>query len=115
MAKAQSEETVTVVSYNRPLTRNAAKDLKPYGIVKETKVNDYGRWTVVEVENKPDDKVLEKHELRAEIEPECVYETDHGETVEIFEDSVEVDGMVQGLTPDEAINHAESNEWEKVN
>lgn len=108
------DETVTVVSYNRPLTRAARKALDAFGIVSEDAVNDFGRWTVVELNERPSDDVLDQHELRVEREPESVFKTDNGERVEIFEDGVEVDGLEQTMAPSEAVEHAEENGWERL-
>lgn len=111
-----SEDTVTVVSYNRPLTRGATRALDDYGIISEDSVNEHGRWTVVELETEPPEGVLDKHELRVEREPDAVYATDSGERVEIYTDAgeVTVNGMEQTISPTDAREHAEAEGWERV-
>lgn len=109
-------ETVTVVSYNRPLTRGARRALDEFGIVSEDSVNEYNRWTVVQLETEPPSEVLEKHELRIEREPDTVYETDMGERVEIYTDpgEVTVGGADQTISPEDAKEHAEREGWERI-
>lgn len=116
-ARASHDDgTTTVVSYNRPLTRGAHRELQEYGMVSEGSVNDYGRWSVVELEREPPADLLDRHELRIEREPDARFRTDHGEIVEVFDDAgmVVVDGVEQTISPDTAIEHAESQGWERV-
>lgn len=101
-----------VVSYNRPLTREARRDLAEFGIVQETPVNELGRWTVVDLEEEPDPEILARHELRIERDPEIVYIGEGGERVEIYTDSVFVDGQSVAITPQAAREHAEAEGWE---
>jgi hypothetical protein len=109
-------DTITVVSYNRPLTRSARRDLKEYGIRSEDAVNDYGRWTVVELDREPPEDVLDRHELRLEREPDAVYATDSGERVEIFTEAgeVTVNGMEQSISPEDAREHADREGWGRI-
>lgn len=113
---SSTDDSVTVVSYNRPLTHGAAKALREYGILEERSVNDYGRWTVVELEREPPEEVLRQHELRVEREPDAVFLTDTGERVEIYRDAdlVTVAGEEQIIGPEGAVQHAETNDWEKI-
>lgn len=109
-------EPVTVVSYNRPLTRGAKADLKEYGIITEDAVQEPGRWTVVELETEPAADVLDRHELRVEREPDAVFLTHSGERVEIYDSAgtVTVDGYEQEISPEDAREHAEKVEWDAV-
>lgn len=110
-----SGETLTVVSYNRPLTRSARKDLKKFGIVEIESINEFGHWTEIELEERPPDDILDRHELKLDREPDRIFETENGEVVEIYDDQVLVDGYEQNIPPDEAIEYAESNGWEQKN
>ena len=109
-----TDDTTTVVSYNRPLTRGAEAALKPYGIVEKESPREYNRWTVVELERRPERDVLEGYELRIEEAPDRVFESDHGETVEVYPDRVVVDGIENGISPTEAVVYAEEHGWEEV-
>lgn len=111
---SEDGEPVTVVSYNRPLTRGARKALKPSGIISEDAVNDFGRWTVVELETEPPEDVLDRHELRVEREPDAVFATDSGERVEVYPDVVEVNGMEQTISPEDAMDHADAHGWDRL-
>lgn len=110
------DETVTVVSYNRPLTRGAYRALDEYGIVEEQDPGEYNRHTVVELETEPPADVLDKWELRVEREPDAVFQTDHGERVEVYDDAgeVRVDGGEQSISPEDARDHAANQGWERV-
>ena len=116
MNETETGETVTVVSYNRPLTRSARRALDEYGIIREEQTNEHGHWTEVDLETEPPEDVLDRHELRVEREPDAVFRTDHGERVEIFDgaDLVTVDGMEQGISPEDAREHAEQNGWDLI-
>ena len=103
-----------LTSYNRPLTRDARKDLKEYGIEAEHSVNQHGRWTVVEVKELPPKELLDKHELRHKVNPEYVFETDMGDQVLIYESEVIVDGVETTMPPEEAVEHARKEGWEQV-
>lgn len=105
---------VTLISYNRPLTRSARRDLADYGIISEDAVNDFGHWTEVEVEEEPPADLLARHELRVDRDPDVIYRTDTGSEVLIYTDSVIVDGTENTISPEEAKEHAEANGWEKV-
>lgn len=112
---AAEEETVTLVSYNRPLTRSARRALEEYGIEATEHPDEANRWSVVDVDERPPDDVLEQHELRIERgEPNRRYESDHGEAVEIYDDIVLVDGRENPIDPSEAIDRAEELDWERV-
>lgn len=102
-----------LVSYNRPLTRSARRALKPYGIESVEDPNEFNRWTVVTVSEEPPEEILERHELRVERDPERVYATHNGERVEVYQDSVTVDGREVSMDPEGAIEHAESEGWER--
>jgi hypothetical protein len=109
----------TLISYNRPLTRDARRDLQDYGIVDERSVGNWNHWTEVDVEECPPEELLEKHELRLEdptggADPEKVYETHQDERVEIYPDAVFLDGEEQSIDSDEAAELAERNGWEAV-
>lgn len=105
--------TTTLYSYNRPLTRAARRALEPYEIVDERSINEYGRWTEVDVKEEPPAEVLEDHELAVDREPVDVFEADGGEVVAIFDDVVEIDGRETTMKPDEARRHAESEGWQR--
>lgn len=114
MSERAGEDSVTVVSYNRPLTRGASRALDEFGIISEDAVNRHGRWTVVELETEPTEDVLDRHELRVERDPDAVYATDSGERVEIFADGVEVNGLEQSISPEDAHEHADRAGWERL-
>lgn len=109
-------DAVTLVSYNRPLTRAARRALSEYGIIDSHDPNEHGRWTVVEVKTEPPVEVLDQHELRIERDddPDVVYETPHDEHVEIYADRVVSDGREIPIDPDEAKSRAESYDWTRV-
>lgn len=113
MTEPETGDTVTVVSYNRPLTRGARRALDEYGVISERSVNEHGHWTEVDLETEPPEDLLDRHELRVEREPDAVYATDSGERVEIFDgaDLVTVNGMEQSISPEDAREHAEANGW----
>jgi len=105
---------VTVVSYNRPLTRAALRALGSYGIVEERAPQEHGRWTEVDLAEEPPSDILEKHELSRDRDPRRVYESPGGERVEIYDDEVTVGGRVIDKAPSDAIDHAEEHDWEML-
>jgi len=105
---------VTLVSYNRPLTHAARKALQEYGVESVTNPDELGRWSVIDVAETPPDEVLERHELQVDRDPEAVFKTSTGSKVVVYSDEVAVDGMEQTISPDDAIAHAESEGWKRV-
>jgi len=103
-------DTTTIVSRYHPLTRGARRALQEYGIVSEETVREAGLQTVVEVESRPPEDVLDEHDLTVDEDPDDVYLADNGDRVEIYDGrgSVFVDGVEAGISPDEAREHAES-------
>jgi len=115
-----TEHTWTVISSNRPLTREARRALKDYSIVDERHPDELNRRSEVDVDERPPDDLLDKHELYLEDptggqDPAAVFESPGGEHVEIYEDAVFTDGAeTTTITPDEAQNIAETNGWERI-
>ena len=116
---AQSSSVRTVISYNRPLTRTARRALTDYGIVEERSINEYGHWTEVDVDERPPDELLDKHELKladptAGKELEVVYETPSGDRIEVYDDVVYRDGRECAAGPEKVKTVAEERGWEVV-
>lgn len=111
--------TWTAISYNRPLTRQARRALTDCEILEERHPQEPNRWSEVDVDERPPDELLRKHELRLEDptagkEPTAVYKTPDGKRVEVFDDAVFTNGSESTASPEEARNVAEQSGWEKV-
>lgn len=112
-----TDNEYVIRSPNRPLTRNAKKALKPYGIVEELDSTDnMGRNNGVRVEELPPESVLSEHELVVEQDPVVVFETPTGSTAHVYvdPDSVIADGTETTMSPEDAVEHALENEWDVV-
>lgn len=114
-----SEDGVTLISYNRPLTHSARKALSEFTIVDERDVSELGHWTEIDVKTCPPDELLEKHELKRDDptggeDPEVVYKSPDGKRIEIYEDKVFEGDREANIGPEKAKASAEEADWEKV-
>lgn len=107
-------ETTTIVSPNRPLTRNARDALKPYGIRSRDDPQEPGRQTVVELERRPPTSLREQHELTVDEPPVAAFDTGQ-ETVRIFPDRVLAGAVEASLDPADALEQAEQrDDWDQT-
>jgi len=109
----------TAISHNRPLTRQARQALSEYEILEERHPNEINQWSEVDVDERPPDELLEKHELHLDDptggkEPEAVYNSPGGKRIEVFDNIVYADGTKSSVSPEEAQNVAQENGWEQV-
>lgn len=108
------EETTTVISPNRPLTRGARDALKEFEILDESSPREAGRQTEVELKNRPPRHILDEHELVIDELPVTAFDTGH-HLIRIYPDRVLTDGIEANLAPDEALTQArENDDWEEL-
>jgi hypothetical protein len=103
---------IEIRSPNRPLPRSAKK-----AILKETEIKTelsppkgYSRrMDGVIVADYPSESTMEKYELSVVCDPDIVYESDHGETINIYTDidTVIMDGQENDRPIEEVIKMAE--------
>ncbi|RLM94397.1 hypothetical protein [Haloarcula sp. Atlit-7R] len=116
---SDTEHTWTVISYNRPLTRQSRRALSDCEILEIRHPRELNRWSEVDVDERPAEELLKEHELRLEDptggeEPNVVYDSPDGTRVEVYDELVYTNGSKSSISPEKAQDVAERNGWEKV-
>lgn len=110
----QNTTGVEIRSPNRPMTRQAIKDIKTHCTVKKKLDPIKGmRMDGVLVDKHPPDDLLEKHELYVVRDPDITYEVANDKTVSIYTNPEQVadsNGEITTMTVQEAIKHAEESD-----
>jgi len=103
---------IEIRSPNRPLPRSARKAITEETEIKSELSPPEGysqRMDGVIVADYPSESTMEKYELSVVCDPDIVYESDHGETINIYTDidTVIMDGRENDRPVEEVIKMAE--------
>jgi len=105
-----TEDTTKLIS-GRPLWTSAVCELEEYDIIEREEPGTPGRYEIVETAERPPVEVRDRLELHVEEDPRKTYESDAGDTLEIYDDYVRRNGRKDtDADPEEYAERAEGRD-----